>query len=59
MDSSKAFAAKLKAAGVKTQLLILDGKDHRGTVTALGDEDSELFKAVIQMITSAPEAAAR
>jgi acetyl esterase/lipase len=59
MDSSKAFAAKLQAAGVKTQLLILDGKDHRGTVTALGDEDSELFKAVIQMITAPPEAAAR
>jgi arylformamidase len=59
MDSSKAFAAKLQAAGVKTQLLILDGKDHRGTVTALGDEDSELFKAVIQMITASPESAAR
>jgi arylformamidase len=59
MDSSKAFAAKLQAAGVHAQLLILEGKDHRGTVTALGDEDSELFKAVIQMITAAPAPAAR
>lgn len=59
VTTSQALATKLRAAGVHTELLALEGKDHRGTVLALGDESSELFQAVIRMINAPPAVAHR
>ncbi len=48
--SSEELANKLKAAGAQAQFLSLAGADHRATVHDLGDGNSELSKAVINMI---------
>jgi acetyl esterase/lipase len=50
--SSKAFVAKLLAHGTHAQYLSLPGAAHKDTVLALGDEKSELSRAVIQMINA-------
>ena len=41
---------KLKAKGVEAEFLVLEGEDHAQTALSLGDEDSELFRAVLKMI---------
>jgi acetyl esterase/lipase len=58
VDSSRAFADKLAAAGVQTKFLNLPGEDHRATVESLANPDSELFKSVMDMISGRKVAAA-
>jgi acetyl esterase/lipase len=50
LSSSQDLAKQLKAAGASTVFLSLPGEDHRGTVQALADEHSELFKDVLAML---------
>ena len=50
VDTSREFADKLKAKGVEAEFLILEGEDHAQTALSLGDQDSELFRAVLKMI---------
>ena len=50
VDSSREFADKLKARGVEAEFVVLEGEDHAQTALSLGDEDSELFRAVLKMI---------
>ena len=50
VDASREFADKLKAKGVEAEFLVLEGEDHAQTALSLGDEDSELFRAVLKMI---------
>ena len=50
VDGSREFADKLKANDVEAEFLVLDGEDHAQTALSLGDEDSELFRAVLNMI---------
>ena len=49
-ESSMAFADELKAAGVNTYYLLLDGQDHKDTALSLANEKSDLFKQTIGMI---------
>jgi acetyl esterase/lipase len=51
--SSRALADKMAAAGSHVQFLSLEGEDHRGSVRQMGEDDSVLVKAVIQMIEAA------
>ncbi|MEP7243971.1 MAG: alpha/beta hydrolase [Gammaproteobacteria bacterium] len=48
--SSEDLDVRLKAKGVKTTLLVMEGADHKDTVLALGTPDSPLSQAVLQMI---------
>jgi hypothetical protein len=50
LSSSQDLAKQLKAAGASAVFLSLPGEDHRGTVQALADEHSELFKDVLAML---------
>jgi acetyl esterase/lipase len=52
--SSEELANKLKAAGAQATFLSLEGEDHRGTVHDLGDSNSVLAKAVLNMIHDSP-----
>jgi acetyl esterase/lipase len=52
--SSQSLASKLTAAGAHATFLSLEGEDHRATVHDIGDGNSALFRAVIDMITAAP-----
>jgi len=49
-QSSLDLVSKLKAAGSDAVYLLLEGMDHKDTALALADEDSELFKAAIDMM---------
>lgn len=51
LSSSRAFAAALSAAGVATELLVLPGHDHAGTVRALGDATTALHRTVMRCLT--------
>jgi acetyl esterase/lipase len=55
--SSRALADKMAAAGSHAQFLSLEGEDHRGSVRQMGEDDSVLTKAVIEMIQTAPHSA--
>jgi len=48
--SSEDFVKKIQDKGGQAELLVLDGMNHADTVLALGNEKSELFKAIIKMI---------
>ncbi|HET9449040.1 MAG TPA: alpha/beta hydrolase [Steroidobacteraceae bacterium] len=52
--SSEDLEQRLRARGVKTRLLVMEGADHKDTVLALGDPNSPLAAAVLQMIGPAP-----
>jgi acetyl esterase/lipase len=54
--SSEDLAQKLKAKGIDTRLLVMEGADHKDTVLALGDPNSPLAAAVLQMIGEVPGA---
>ena len=49
-ESSVAFTEALKAAGVNARYLLLDGQDHADTALALANEESELFRQIMEMI---------
>jgi arylformamidase len=51
--SSEEMERQLKAKGVSTRLLVMQGADHKDTVLALGDPASPLAAAVLQMIGTA------
>jgi acetyl esterase/lipase len=55
VGSSEAFVAALAAHGARAQFLSLPGAGHGDTVWALGDEHSELFLAVLRLISRSPE----
>lgn len=50
LSTSRELAKRLKEAGASAVFLSMAGKDHRGTVQALGDEQTELFKDVLAML---------
>jgi acetyl esterase/lipase len=52
-DSTE-FAQKLEEAGVKTQLLVIEGFDHKDSVNTLADDQGQLFKAILSMIEATP-----
>ncbi len=49
-ESSREFMEKLKGSGVDAKLIMLKGMDHAETARSLGDADSELFVAILEMI---------
>ena len=48
--SAEDIAQRLTAKGVKSNLLILEGADHKDTVLAFGEPGSTLSAAVLEMI---------
>lgn len=50
LKSSLAFAGKIKAGGAQSSVITLEGQDHKDTALAMADENSPLFKAILQMI---------
>jgi acetyl esterase/lipase len=54
VPDSTEFARKLREAGSNTQLLVIDGFDHKDTVKTLADDQGQLFKAILAMIESTP-----
>ena len=54
IEPTKEFAAKLREAGSTAVVVFGKGMDHAEIVAALGDGDSKLFKAVLEMIQSEP-----
>lgn len=48
--SSQDFVRKLGDAGTRVQLLVLEGATHDKTALALGDSDSRLFRAALDLI---------
>jgi hypothetical protein len=55
--SSRELADKMTAAGSHAQFLSLEGEDHRGSVRQMGEDDSVLIKAVMQMMQTAQPSA--
>ena len=53
MDTSSQLAKALEAKGAKASVLVLQGKDHAGTVWELSNPDSPLTKAMLAMIKPA------
>jgi acetyl esterase/lipase len=51
-SSSRMFVDRLRGRGVKARVLIVPGAGHRDTVQGLGDDHSELFKGVLEMINA-------
>ena len=49
-ESSMAFTEALKAAGVDTRYLLLEGEDHADTALSLANGESELFRQVMDII---------
>jgi acetyl esterase/lipase len=49
--SSQELAERLDAAGSDVEYLPLNGQDHKDTALSLADPDTELFQAVLRMIT--------
>jgi len=56
VSSSQALANQITAAGARATFLSLEGEDHRDTVHDIGDGNSALAKAAIDMISKAPPA---
>ena len=52
-ETSTAFAEALKAAGVDTRYLLMEGEDHADTALSLANEESELFKKALEMMQEA------
>ena len=52
-ESSMAFTEALKAAGVDTHYLLLEGEDHADTALSLANGNSELFKQALRIILEA------
>ena len=50
LDSSGKLVEALQKAGVKAELLVLDGEDHKDTVLSMADTDSPLFEKAIEMM---------
>ncbi len=50
LDSSEQFVELLQQAGVPAALLVAEEKDHKDTATLLGDENSDIFRVVLNMI---------
>ena len=50
IEPTKEFAQKLREAGSTAVVVFGEGMDHAEIVAALGDSDSKLFKAVLEMI---------
>jgi arylformamidase len=50
---SRALADKLRAAGGKVELVVLDGLPHDATALAIADESSPLFKAIARLMAGA------
>ena len=50
-ESSVAFTEALKAAGVDAHYLLLEGEDHADTALSLANEDSELFRQAMDLIS--------
>lgn len=50
VESSKALVDRIRARGVKADLVVLEGLPHDKTALALGEEQSPLFKAVLALI---------
>ena len=53
MGTSSDLVTALEAKGTKASLLVLDGKDHAGTVWELSDANSPLTQAMLTMIKPA------
>lgn len=53
MGTSADLVKALEAKGANATVLVLDGKDHAGTVWALSDPNSPLTKAMLAMIKPA------
>ena len=53
METSAQLVKAIEAKGSKATLLVLDGKDHAGTVWELRDANSPLTKAMLAMIKPA------
>ena len=53
IEPTKEFAAKLREAGSTAVVVFGEDMDHAEIVFSLGDRDSKLFKAVLEMIRSA------
>ena len=49
--SSMELVEKLEAAGSNATYLLLEGQDHKDTALSLADPDSELFEAVLRLIS--------
>lgn len=47
---SRELVEKMKAEGVKAELVVLEDEGHDQTVLSLGEEDSKLFVAVLKMM---------
>jgi acetyl esterase/lipase len=50
-QSSLEFVEKLQARGCRAEYLLLEGEDHKDTALSLANPESELFQAVLRMIT--------
>lgn len=50
VPASRDLAAALSGEGVRTEILILPGENHRDTVVSLADDSDALFLAVLQMV---------
>lgn len=50
-ESSMELVEKLEAAGSNATYLLLEGQDHKDTALSLADPDSELFEAVLRLIS--------
>lgn len=48
---SRALAEKLQEKGGRVQLVVLDGMEHHETALAVGDDKSQLFQAILHMIS--------
>ena len=52
LDASRTFVSALEANGVGSDLLVLDDTGHDGTALSLGDEQSELSRAILRLMNS-------
>src|SRR5690606_32058323 len=50
LDPSRQFVELLRQAGVSATLLVAEEKDHKDTATLLGDENSDIARAVLTLI---------
>ncbi|HKS54864.1 MAG TPA: alpha/beta hydrolase [Steroidobacteraceae bacterium] len=53
METSSQLAKAIEAKGAKASVLVLEGKDHAGTVWELSDPNSPLTRAMLAMIKPA------
>ena len=50
LQSSRKFVERLEQAGVSAELFVADGRDHRATISELGDADSAVFRHALDVI---------